>query len=163
FTVTLTDTTGQTASLPVTFTVTDAAPTISGLNNVTVEENRTVPPVTLTVGDDATPAANLVVTVSTGGDAGLTGASVTGTGATRPVTLTLAEDREGVATVTITVNDGTQSTTANATVTVTPAPVPDPPTNLSATRIGGIVRFTWQAPASGAVPTFYVVDGGTGT
>jgi len=161
FTVTVIDATVQTSSLATSITVTGGAPTITGLTNVTIEENRAIPPMTITVADDATNPDQLTVSVVAGGDTILSAVSLTGSGSTRTLHLTLAEDREGHATVTLTASDGTLSSTATASITVTPAPVPDPPTDLTGVRDGNTVLFSWRAPVAGAVPTFYVLEGGT--
>jgi len=103
FTVTVIDATAQTSSLATSITVTGVAPTVAGLTNVTIEENRVIPPMTITVADDVTSPDQLTVSVTAGGDTVLGNVSLTGSGSTRTLRLTLAEDREGQATVTLTV------------------------------------------------------------
>ena len=84
-----------------------------------------------------------------------------GSGATRTLSVTPSEDLEGQATIAVSVSDGTLSTTVPLVLTVAPAPPPQPPTMLAATVSDALVRFTWARPAAGAVPTFYVLEGGT--
>ena len=141
----------------------NAPPVVTGLTNFSIEENRPVPPIAITLADDYTGPDQLVVTVVPGDASILSGVSITGTGSARTLNVTLAEDREGQASVTLVVHDGTLSTTTTARITVTPAPVPNPPTNFTGVPDGDAMLFSWQGPVTGPVPTFFVLEGGNQT
>ena len=163
-TITLTVSDGV-LSAQTTFTLTvtavSGAPTITGPGSASVEEN-TTGTITFIVADDG-PLASLSVT-ATAGDAALFPAGalvVSGTGATRTAALTPAEDRDGATSIMLTVSDGAQTATLTIPVTVTPAAAPLAPSALVAASADNVVTLTWQAPASGPVPTYYVIDAGT--
>ena len=152
-----------TVSLVLTVaTPTNEAPAISGLAPTTIEENTTAT-VSFDISDDATSASALTVSATSSNTILLPAAAVVlgGSGATRTLSLTPSEDLEGQATISVSVSDGTLSTTVPIVLTVAPAPPPQPPTMLAATVSDTVVSFTWARPAAGAVPTFYVLEGGT--
>lgn len=121
--ITATDPSGAVSS-PGTFKVAfiqAGFPTISPINNVTIEENKSAT-VNITVSDVETPAANLVVSTSVGATPpDLLNLTLTGGGANRTLIITPKANTAGNANVTVTVTDGNgNSSSAPFTVTVTP-------------------------------------------
>ena len=82
--------------------------------------------------------------------------------ATRTLTLTPVAEATGQTTVTVTVSDGALTTTRTALITVIVAPPPLPPTGLMGSAIGTEVTLTWIEATTGATPTFFVIEGGSG-
>lgn len=164
-TMTVTVSDGEaTASETFLLTVVPAgdAPTLTGLVDDTIEETQSATQ-TLTLADDDTSLDALTVSVVSSNQALLPdgAVTVTGTGATRTLTMTPIEELTGETLITVTVGDGELTSTHTARLVVTPAPPPDPPTGLVGTAVGNEVTLTWNAPAAGATPTFYVLEGGT--
>ena len=158
------------ASATFTLSVTDTSPpptnqppTLSGFADATTFETTPLT-LTLTVGDDTTPAANLLVTAASSNTALLptSGVVLGGSGATRTLTLTPVAEATGQTTVTVTVSDGELATTRTALITVIVAPPPLPPTGLTGSAIGTEVTLTWIEATTGASPTFFVIEGGSG-
>ena len=165
-----------TASTPTQFVVTYSAvpdpppgptpgnqpPTLSGVSDLTTEET-TTRTLTLTVSSDATSAANLVVTASSSNQTLLPNANlaISGSGGTRTLTLTPVAKQVGQTTINVTVSDGALTTTRTALITVTTAPPPLPPAGLVGTALGTEVTLTWVEAATGATPTFFVIEGGS--
>jgi hypothetical protein len=55
---------------------------------------------------------------------------------------------------------GTGAASPPMTFTIAPASPPQPPTALAVQVAGSTVRLTWNAPASGPSPAFYIIEGG---
>lgn len=162
-TVTVSDgTLSATDTFTVTVNAANEPPTLTGLADATIQETKTVTQ-TLTISADGTAVETLTVTAASSNDALLPdgAAVVTGTGTTRTLTLTPIAEQIGETLVTVTVSDGELTTTRTARLVVTAAPPPDAPSGLVGTVLGNVVAFTWTAPAAGATPTFYVLEGGT--
>ena len=159
-TIEVRDSSGQNMSASYTVRV-NAPPAITGLGDATMEANREQD-ITITIADDFTSVDQVTVTVSAGESPILSGVTLSGSGATRTLRITPAEDRTGVATITMVASDGLLSTTRAAIITVSNPGVPNPPAGLTAGLDGDAVLFTWQPPASGPVPTFFVLEGGNG-
>lgn len=103
-------------------------PTISNIENQTIDEDASTGAIAFTVDDDEVPEASLTLT---GGSSNLLLVPVAnivfgGSGANRTVTVTPAAGRSGTATITVTVSDGTQS--ASDTFVLTVSEVNDNPT-----------------------------------
>ncbi len=164
-TITVTVSDGQ-ATASETFLLTvlpdGDAPTLTGLVDATVEETQSATQ-TLTLADGDTSLDALTLTVVSSDQALLPddAVTITGTGAIRTLTMAPIEERTGEALITVTVSDGEHSSVYTARLVVTLAPPPAPPTGLVGTSIGNDVLLTWNAPAAGATPTFYVLEGGT--
>ena len=157
-TIEVRDSSGQNTSASYTVRV-NAPPAITGLGDATMEANREQD-ITITIADDFTSVDQVTVTVSAGESPILSGVVLSGSGATRTLRITPAEDRTGVATITMVASDGLLSTTRAAIITVSNPGVPNPPAGLTAVLDGDAAVFTWQPPASGPVPTFFVLEGG---
>ncbi len=114
-------------SFALTVTPVNDAPTLTGLADVTLEEDGTAT-VDFTVADVDDAASDLAVGASSGNTTLLpdSGLSLGGSGGTRTITITPAPDQNGMATVTVTVSDGELDATGSFVVTVTP--VNDAPT-----------------------------------
>ena len=153
-------TTSASDSFLLTVTGDNRAPTLTGLVDATVQESKTITQA-LTIGDDDTAADALTVTAASSNDALLPDAAavVSATGTTRTLTLTPIAEQVGETLLTVTVSDGRLTTTQSARLVVTAAPPPDPPGGLIGAVSGNLVTFTWTAPATGATPTFYVLEG----
>ncbi len=111
-----------------TYANANTMPTISAIDNRTIEEDDDGDTATFTVGDGQTSPGNLEVTATSTGSVALT-LTVGGSGANRTVTAVPAPDDNGSATVTVTVTDGALSRTETYTLTVTAvndAPVIEP-------------------------------------
>jgi VCBS repeat-containing protein len=111
---------------------TQCPPTLSELNDVVINEDRTTPAMEFTVFDVETAAAELSLTASSSNPALVPPGSIVlgGSGANRTVQITPAPNRSGTAVVTLTVTDGSAlATSANFAITVNP--VNDPPTFTS--------------------------------
>ena len=108
YTVTVTaSNTFSSTSATMVVTITNAAPTLSALQTVTVALGSGAYSITLTVGDLETPAPGLTLTVSASNGALLPPGSVvvTGTGAQRALTITPAAGVTGASTISVTVFD----------------------------------------------------------
>ncbi|HKQ37726.1 MAG TPA: hypothetical protein VJ063_06580, partial [Verrucomicrobiae bacterium] len=112
----------RTASQSFVLTVngTPDAPTISGINDVTTDEDVATSAIPFTVGDLDTPAGNLTVTVASSNPSLIPTNRITlgGSGSARNVTFRPVTNLSGSATITLTVSDGarTASTPFNFTV-----------------------------------------------
>ncbi len=124
-----------------TFTV-NAAPTISGLGNVRINEDSSTGALSFTVGDVETPVAGLTVNASSSVPS--FGVVVGGSGANRTVTVTPPANANGAATITVTVQDGTGGQTSGSFV-VTVDPVNDAP---SFTASGNVSVAEDSGPAT---------------
>lgn len=129
-TVTLTVSDGllsATSSFVVTVNAVNAAPTISGVADLSIEANRDTGQIAFTVGDAETAAAYLLVTAASSNPSLLpaSGIALGGSGTSRTVKLTPAANQTGASTVTLTVNDGSLSSTSVFVLTVN-APVTAP-------------------------------------
>lgn len=130
-TVRVTDTNGNVASDDFVLTVTgnNDGPTLSGLPNLTIEEDSSTGPLPVTVGDVETTPGTLSLTALSSNTGLVPHANVVpgGSGVNRTVTVTPVPDQFGTAQITLTLSDGDGGTT-NTTFTVSVAPVNDPPT-----------------------------------
>jgi VCBS repeat-containing protein len=122
------------STLPATVTLTvsavNDAPTITGPANQTILEDQSTAALAVTVGDVETAPAALVVTAASGNAAVIPNANIVigGSGANRTVTVTPAANANGgPVTITLTVTDGGGLAT-NASFDVTVTPVNDVPT-----------------------------------
>ncbi len=130
-TITVTDGGGFAASDSFVLTVTNVNdnPTLSGLPNLTTDEDVPTGPLSITVGDVETAPANLSLVASSSNPGLVPSSNITfgGVGANRTVTVTPAANQSGSATITVTVSDGSGGST-NISFVLTVAPVNDPPT-----------------------------------
>ncbi|PQO25740.1 hypothetical protein C5Y96_23305 [Blastopirellula marina] len=103
-------------------------PTISSIDDVTIDEDTMTGDLAFTVGDTETDAASLVVTASSDNQALIPDGNIviSGTGANRTVKVTPLGDQNGSALITLTVSDGVKTTEETFTVNVTP--INDAPT-----------------------------------
>ena len=129
FTYRVTDTDGEwsAATVLVTVTAVNDAPTLASIPNVATNEDTASSPVALTVGDVDTDTA--VLTLSASGGSALvdpSGFEFSGIGANRTLVITPKANASGTAQITITVSDG--SATASRTFTLTVNAVNDTPT-----------------------------------
>ncbi|MCU0772614.1 MAG: tandem-95 repeat protein [Verrucomicrobia bacterium] len=99
----------------------NTAPTITVINNQTINEDAVAGPISITVGDQETPATALTLSGSSSNPTLVPNASVVfgGSGASRNVTVTPAADASGTAQITVTVSDGELTFSRQFTVTVT--------------------------------------------
>jgi len=106
----------------------NSPPTLSGLNNQTINEDGVAGPISFTVGDSSTAAASLTVAASSSNTNLLpaTGIVLGGSGANRTLTLTPAPNRSGTAAVTVSVLDSAAGFATNIIV-LTVNPVNDLP------------------------------------
>jgi hypothetical protein len=138
------------------------APALTGLTDISVEENTAVAPIPFGIDDDGSVDA-VSVTIGAVDPSIISRAAIAGTGASRRLEITLAEDRDGTAWVELTASDGLLSSTSSLRITVRPAPIPDPPLNLTVVADGDAALFSWQAAPSGSVATFFLIEGGSGS
>ncbi|MBF0371170.1 MAG: tandem-95 repeat protein [Magnetococcales bacterium] len=124
-TVTLTVSDGE-ASVSESFTLTvysgdNAPPTISDVNDLTIDEDSATSAIPFTVDDAETQSSELIVTAASSNTALLPDDNITlgGNGASRTVTMTPAGDENGITTVTLTVSDGVYDISTSFTLTVT--------------------------------------------
>ena len=166
-------------------------PTISPINNQTIDEDHAAGPLSFTVGDLETGANALVVTAVSSNKTLVPEDAqhirISGTGANRTVTIVPADDQFGSTTVTLQVNDGMDTVTTSFVVAVNA--VNDPPTldainnpapinedaaeqtlNLTGISAGGGESQTLQVTATssntGLIPSpsvAYTSANGTGT
>ncbi|MCW1925012.1 tandem-95 repeat protein [Luteolibacter arcticus] len=110
------------ATVVVTVTAVNDAPTISLVADQSINEDTATSAIALTIGDVETAAASLTVTRASSDTTLLPLANVVlgGSGANRTVTLTPAANQFGTSAVTLAVSDGTATTTATFVLTVTP-------------------------------------------
>jgi VCBS repeat-containing protein len=115
----------------VTINPTNDLPTITGVANVTVDEDTVVGPLTVTLTDEETAASNLVVTATSSNGTLIPqgNIAISTTGSVRTITITPAANESGSSLITLTVTDtGNPAASATTTFTVTVNPVLDPPT-----------------------------------
>ena len=129
--VTVTDADNASAAATFVLTVgsTNDPPVISGLTDVTIDEDTSTGPLAFTLSDLDTALTSLTVTASSSNQTLVPNANIvlSGSGEIRTVTVTpVANANGGPATITLTVSDGVSSATETFKVTVTP--VNDPPT-----------------------------------
>lgn len=119
-----------TATRSVLLTVNAAAdqPSISGIANVTTDEDVETPLIPFTVSDPETPSTNLTVRAASNNTSLIPTNRIflSGTNGARNVRLQPATNQNGSASVTLTVSDGTL--TSSTTFTFTVRPVNDAPT-----------------------------------
>ena len=127
-TLTATDSGGATATETFDITV-NAAPTISDVANVTIEEDTSTAELSVTLGDDLTPVGSLVLSATSNNQAVVQNSGITlgGSGSARTVVVTPVANATGDATITLTVTDASGAT-ATDTFVVTVTPVNDGPT-----------------------------------
>lgn len=103
-------------------------PTITAIDDATIDEDTMTGDLAFTIGDAETDPASLVVTVSSDNQALIPDVNIviSGSGADRTVKVTPQADQNGSALITLIVSDGDK--TAEETFTVNVTPVNDPPT-----------------------------------
>lgn len=103
------------------------APTISDIDNQTIDEDSATGPLAFVIGDVETSASGLTVTTTSSNTTLITSENLTlaGSGASRTLVATPAANQFGTATITLTVSDGT--TTSSDTFLVTVNSVNDAP------------------------------------
>ena len=163
-TLTVTDNAGATHSdtvvVTVTASVSNTAPTISAIADLTINEDTATAAIPFTVGDAQIAAGSLTVSATSSNTTLVPVANISfgGSGANRTVTVTPAANQNGSANIIITVSDGSLSTNEPFTLTVTAvndAPVvANPITDKNAT-VGS--TFNYTAP----INTFTDVDNAT--
>ena len=134
--ITVTDGDGQstTDTFVLTYTNVNDAPTLTGLPNLSLDEDAATGPLSFTIGDVETPAASLTPTGSSSNAGLVPNGNVVfgGSGATRTVTVTPLPEQSGSTTITLALNDGNGGTT-NRSFVLTVNPVNDLPTLNSIT------------------------------
>lgn len=150
-TVTVTDEDGQTATddFLVTVTPVNDPPTVSAIDNLTVNEGSAVPTINFTVFDEESAEGDLTVALSSSNTilvpndvANLTDG---GSGGSRTISITPAAGQTGTSTITVTVSDGDDSDTetfvltVNAIPTISSISLDDPINEDSST---GAISFT---------------------
>lgn len=158
FTYRLTDNASGTSQVATVFLrVADLndLPTITAIDNFTIEEDTATGPIPIVVGDAETPAGALTLTVVSSDTRliPLTGIVFSGSGSNRTVTITPAAGEVGVATIDITISDSALPligrTTETFSIRVDPKPayalidlgaLPDPRINSFA---GGVNDLGW--------------------
>lgn len=131
-TITLTVTDANNAMATETFVVTvNAAPVISDVADVTIDEDAVAGPFNVNVSDDITAAGSLTLTASSSNTTLVPNANIQlgGSGAVRTVTVTPVGNASGSATITLTLTDA-NGLTATDTFTVTVDPVNDLPVGI---------------------------------
>ncbi|MBV1909340.1 MAG: VCBS repeat-containing protein [Kangiellaceae bacterium] len=123
-TITLTVSDGMltaSTSFAVTVTSVNDAPTISAINNQTINEDSATSSLSFTVADVETSASSLTVTSSSNNTklVPLGNVVLSGSGASRSVIVTPVGNESGSATITLTVSDGTLTAVESFVVTVT--------------------------------------------
>lgn len=117
-----------TTSVSISITDVNEAPTITALDDQTINEDGALSPVSFTVGDAETAASALSVTATSGNPTLVPDANITlgGTGATRTIEITPAAEESGTATITVTVqDDGSTPQSADEAFVLTVTNVPD--------------------------------------
>src|SRR5262249_48782608 len=124
-TVTVTDSSGQTAQQTFQLTVDDGPPTISGLGDQTIAGGSVLGPLSFTVGDDLTAPGAIVVSATSSNTTLLPNVDLVlgGSGAPRTITASPVLGQSGSTDITVSANDGTSTTTVTFTLTVTNTPV----------------------------------------
>src|ERR1043166_6787945 len=137
-------------SSEISYTITNAAPTISAIADQTINKNQSVGPIPFTVQDAETAAGSLTVQASSGNTTLLPNARITlgGSGANRTITLLPAANQSGNATVPVTVPaaDGApaptrsflRTVTASNTAPAVPAPASIALAKEAAVSIAGV-------------------------
>ena len=102
-------------------TLSNTAPTISDVTNLSIPSGGTTGPLSVTVGDAETAVGSLVVTGSSSNTTLVPNANVVigGSGASRTVTVTPVSGLTGTSTITVTVDDGILTTSDTFVLTVT--------------------------------------------
>jgi hypothetical protein len=130
-TISVTDTNGGSTSNSFVLTVNPVndPPTLSGIPNLTIDEDTATGPLSFSVSDAETPAANLSVTPTSSNPGLVPNANLAlgGSGANRTLTVTPLSNISGMTTITLTVNDNSGGT-ASTSFVLTVNPVNDPPT-----------------------------------
>jgi GH43 family beta-xylosidase len=118
----------DTVSIPGTPHVANTAPTISNIEDQTIDEDGNTGAIAFTIGDVETAATALTLSGTSSNTGLVPNANIDfgGSGANRTVTVTPAANQSGTATITITVSDGTL--TASDTFVLTVTAVNDTPT-----------------------------------
>ncbi|HTI98954.1 MAG TPA: protease pro-enzyme activation domain-containing protein [Dongiaceae bacterium] len=129
-----------------TYVTVNAPPGISGLGDVTIDENTMTGPLAFTIGDAETAAAALTLTASSDNPALLPATNIVfgGSGANRTVAVTPALNHYGSTQVTVTVDDGLASTSATFLLTVNRVNLPPvlTPVPHHFLRAGSSLAFT---------------------
>lgn len=118
---------GATVAATLTLNDDDSAPTISAIDDQTIDEGEETDAIEFTLDDADQDEADLVLTASSSDQDLVPDANIVfgGSGADRTVTVTPSDDQHGSATITITVSDGANEATASFTLTVEEADEPD--------------------------------------
>ena len=121
--------TNASRSFTLTVSPVNRPPSLTGLTDVTLDEDTVAGPIPFTIGDRETPAASLVVSASSSNPTLLPTSNVAfgGSGSNRTVTFRPLPNQFGTALVQVTVTDAGGASTS-APVLVTVRPVNDPPT-----------------------------------
>lgn len=101
-------------------TSTNSAPTVSNINDVTIDEDASPADITFSVSDNETNLDDLIITAVSDNDDLISTSTIqiTGTGTDRVISYILTPDVSGTATVTVTVDDGEATVSESFTVTV---------------------------------------------
>lgn len=145
----------DTATVSVTVTAVNDAPTLSDVAAQEVDEDENTGALAFTIGDAETAATSLVLSRSSSNTTLVPTANIVfgGSGENRTVTVTPTANASGTATITLTVSDGTAS--ASDTFILTVQAVNDPPTITNITD-----RATNEDTATAAI-NFNVGDAET--
>ncbi|WP_169577901.1 Ig-like domain-containing protein [Salisaeta longa] len=172
FTYTVADKSGAVsgeATVTVTVTGTNDAPTISAIPDKTIPEDGTTGPIAFTIGDAETPAGDLTVT-ATSEDTNLAPpSSITfgGSGTDRTITVTPAPDEFGSTQITVEVSDGSKTASSTMQLEVTSVPdaatITDPPVVSNVERTGAQFSASVNPNEETTTITFVVDGGGTTT
>ena len=134
----ITDANGDTSTATVSLTVTafNDAPTISDITDRATDEDTPTPAIAFTIADAETAATALTVTGSSSNTALVPNANLVfgGSGAGRTLTATPTANANGTTVITVTVSDGAK--TATDTVALTVTAVDDPPVAVNQTFTG---------------------------
>ena len=105
----------------VTVTSVDDAPTITAINNQTIDEDNFTSSLSFTVDDEETAASSLIVTSTSSNTILVPSGNIvlSGSGSSRSVIVTPFDNESGSATITLTVSDGTLTSEESFVVTVT--------------------------------------------
>lgn len=119
-TITLTVSDGELSSTETFLVTIDGPPTISAIDDQSINEDSATGSLSFTVGDDLTAAADLTVSGSSSNTTLIPNASImlSGSGANRSVIVTPVANQFGSATITLTVSDGSSTSTETFTLTV---------------------------------------------
>ncbi len=110
----------------------NTAPTISNIQNQTIDQNLVLGPISFTISDLETVAGDLVLDASSSNTALVSapGINLGGNGNDRTITVTPRQDRSGITEITISVSDGTNINSITFQVTVV-GPSPNTPPTIS--------------------------------